>query len=124
VPTPPNNNKFLVKQALQAFNNYNHKKQKEKLLEYWQSKICVPERNIYWWYRNAKMNRNGTTIREWNDEDKTKRGRPPYAEVHEIRSCVEGTGHGKTIATKEVCDMLEKLLSKRNNEQGIFHIAN
>jgi hypothetical protein len=121
---PPNSNKFLVKEALQAFNDYNHKKQKEKLVKYWQSKRRLPERNINWRYRNAKMIRNGTTIREGNDEGKTKRGRPPYAEVHKVRSYVEGSGHGKTIATKEVCDMLEKLQSKRNNEQGIFHIAN
>ena len=45
-PTPPNGNKFPVKEALQAFNDYNYKKEKEKLVKYWQSKRWVPERSI------------------------------------------------------------------------------
>jgi len=48
----------------------------------------------------------------------------PYAEVHEVKSFVHELCCCKTIGKEEVGQMLETVHSKRNREEGVFHISN
>ena len=69
---------------------------------------------------------NGSKKRKENDlkMGKSRAAVNRMQKVHEVQSFVQGLCCGKTIGKEEVDQMVETVHSKRNREEGVFHIPN
>ena len=100
-PSPSNGEYFFVKEAVEAFDAYEHrnkkqlkelglnkKKIKEKLICYWHSMGWAPLHNLSYWYRLVKLLKEGKPLREWRKGKICKTGREPLAEIDDIMDFV------------------------------------
>ena len=128
LPIPRDGHRFLLAEAVVAFNEYPHRKFIKNVVRHWESEGWVPKYTMRNWYKLGKMVKEGKPLAEFDDgwfhkngRAPRKIGRKPYIEVHELRVLVESGANGATFGTKEVVQMIETQAKKRDIQSGHFH---